>query len=413
MEANLFVAIDAYDCWTLMIRAYKYRFYPSQKQIALLDNTLDLCRRLYNAALQQRIYAHRSGKLVHYANQQNELLAFKREVEEYRVIHSLVLQDVLHRLDKSFKAFFERVKRKRRGEKIKAGFPRFKPRSRFNSLTYTQSGFRLLASGHIYLSKIGELRVFRHREPKGNVKTITVKRDRVGDWFVVVTTEMQDIQPRKVNTTIGIDLGLKNLVTASSGESVDPPRFLRRTENRIKRAQRNLSRRVKGSHNREKARIKLSKLHRKVDRQRDDFLHKTSAWLVRKADLLVFENLNINGIVQNHALAKSICDTSWGKLVQYASYKAENAGKMVELVDPRGTTQRCSACGMVVRKSLSDRVHQCPTCGLLLDRDLNAARNILDRRTVGWGTAESTPAETMPLLHEGASLVKESGSPRL
>lgn len=384
-----------------MIRAYKYRFYPNQKQSELLENTLGLCRRLYNAALQQRIYAHRNGKTLHYTNQQNELPTLKRGMEAYQSVHSLVLQDTLHRLDRAFKAFFNRANRKRREEKIKAGFPRFKSRRRFNSFTYTQSGSKLLANGHIYLSKIGRLRVFRHREPRGKVKTITVKRDRVGDWFVVVVTEMPDIHPRKVNTAIGIDLGLKNLVTVSSGETVDPPRLLRRSENRIKRAQRNLSRRMKGSRNREKARIRLAKLHRKVSRQRDDFLHKTSAWLVRMADLLVFENLNITEMVKNHALAKSIGDASWGKLVQYTSYKAANAGKMVELVDPRGTTQKCSRCGTTVRKSLSERVHQCPTCGLLLDRDLNAARNILNRRTVGWGTAESTPVEIVPIPPSG------------
>ena len=379
-----------------MIRAYKYRFYPNGKQIELLENTLDLCSQLYNSALQQRIYAYRNGKALHYTNQQNELPALKRAMKEYCGIHSLVLQDVLRRLDKAFKAFFGRVKRKNRGEKVKAGFPRFKSQGRFDSFTYPQLGFKLFANGHIYLSKIGELRVFKHREPKGQVKTITVKRDRVGDWFVVITTEMPDAQPQKVNTAIGIDLGLKNVVALSSGESVASPKLLRRVENKIKRAERKLSRRVKGSHNREKARIKLAKLHRQVSRQRDDFLHKTSAWLVRKADLLVFENLNISGMVQNHALAKSIHDASWGKLVQYVSYKAEEAGKRVELVDPKGTTQKCSRCGMVVKKSLSERVHQCPTCGLLLDRDLNAAVNISNLRTVGRGTPEATPVEIAP-----------------
>jgi putative transposase len=319
----------------------------------------------------------------------------------------------LHRVDKAFKAFFERVKRKRKGENVKAGFPRFKSRQRFNSFTYTQSGFELLSNGHIWLSKIGELRVFRHREPIGKIKTVTVKRDKVGDWFLTVTTETPDVQPRKIDAVIGVDLGLKDFVTLSSGETISPPKLLQFTENRIKRAQRVLSRRVKGSRNREKARIRLAKLHRKVGRQRDDFLHKTSLWLVRKADLLVFEDLKVANMMKNHALAKSIGDASWSKLVQYASYKAESAGKRVELVDPRGTTQICSACGASVRKSLSERVHQCSTCGLLLGRDLNAAVNILNR-SVARGTRELTPVEIAPTPSAmTASAVEEAGSPRL
>lgn len=393
-----------------MIRAYRYRFYPNEKQIALLGNTLGLCRQLYNAALEQRIYAHNVGKSVACRDQQDELLSLKVAMPEYRAVHSQVLQDVNRRLDKAFANFFRRVERKRMGERIKVGFPRFKPARRFNSFTYPQSGFKLLENGHIWLSKIGELRVFRHREPKGKMKTITVKRDRVGDWFVVVMTEMPDVAPRVVKTAMGVDLGLKNLATLSSGESIEPSRLLRRAENRIRRAQRVLSRRVKGSHNHLKARIKLAKLHRKVERQRDDFLHKTSTWLVQRADLVVFEDLNVSGMMQNHSLAKSIGDASWGKLVQYASYKAENAGKRVELVDPRRTTQRCSGCGTAVRKSLSERVHRCPTCGLLLDRDLNAAINILHK--VGRGTPELTPVETAPTPF-GASVVVEAGSPRL
>lgn len=395
-----------------MIRAYKYRFYPNQTQEEILNNTLDLCRKLYNAALQQRIYAHRAGKSIRCKDQQKELPAVERGMPEYRAVYAQVLQNVARRLDRTFNAFFGRVKRKRRGENIKAGFPRFKSKQRFNSFTYPQQrGFKLLPNGHIYLPKIGELRVFKHRELKGKVKTVTVKRDRIGDWFVVVMSEQSDVQPRRMNTAIGIDLGLKNLVTTSLGESVASPQLLRRSENKIKRAQRILSRRVKGSHNREKARVRLAKRYRKISRQRDDFLHKTSLWLVRKADLLVFEDLNVAGMVRDHALSKSIRDASWSRLVQYVSYKAENAGKMVELVDPRGTTTKCSGCGAVVRKSLSERVHWCPNCGLLLDRDLNAAVNILDK-SVGGGTAEVTPVEIAPLPTR-ACVVDDAGSSRL
>ena len=348
-----------------------------------------------------------------YRDQQDGSPALKDGMSEYRTVHSQILQDVLRRLDKAFEAFFVRVVRKREGRRIKAGFPRFKPASRYNSFTYAQSGFRLLENGHIWLSKIGELRVFRHREPKGRIKTLQVKRDNVGDWFVIVTTQSPDVRAGVQETRIGIDCGLKSLVVLSSGEFIDPPKSLRKSERRIKLLQRRLSRKVKGSNNRAKARLKLAKLHRKVFRQRDDFLHKTSTWLVKKGDVLVFEDLHIKNMLRNHHLAKSIGDASWGKLVRYASYKASSAGGRVELVDPRGTTQMCSGCGTVVKKSLSKRIHLCPKCGLLLDRDLNAARNILNK--AGRGTPKLMPVETGPPPSHStglASPIVESGSQR-
>lgn len=391
-----------------MMRGYKYRFYPNKKQVEILNTTLDLCRKLYNAALQQRIWAHRAGKVVHYLTQQNELPKLKKEMTEYQSVYSQVLVDAIRRLDLTYKDFFKRIKRRRKGENIKAGFPRFKPKQRYNSFTYTQLGFKLLKNGHIHLSKIGELRVFRHREPVGKVKTVTVKRDKVGDWFITVNTEIPDVALKPVKTAIGIDLGLNDLVTLSSGETIAAPKFLRNTGNRLNRAYRVFSRRVKGSRNREKARIRLAKLHRKINQQRDDFLHKTSLWLVKKADLLVFEDLKVASMIKNHKVAKSISDASWSQLIQYVSYKASSAGKRLELVDPRGTTQTCSRCGTTVRKSLRERIHECPNCGLLLSRDFNAAINILNRSVAG-GTRERAPVEIVPTPVR-VSTVIEAGS---
>ncbi len=228
-----------------------------------------------------------------------------------------------------------------------------------------------------------------------------------------MTTEVPDVTTRVPGTKIGIDCGLENLIVLNSGESIEAPKFLRKSEHKIRVLQRRLCRKVKRSRNRTKTRLKLAKIHRKVSRQRDDFLHKTSAWLVRKADLLVFEDLQITNMIRNRHLAKSIGDASWGKLVRYTSHKASSAGGRVELVDPRGTTQKCSGCGMVVKKSLSERVHRCTDCGLFLDRDLNAARNILNK--VGRGTPELTPVEIGPPPSQPAglaSLVAEAGSRR-
>ena len=335
----------------------------------------------------------------------------KKAFPQYRKINSQVLQDVLRRLDKTFGNFFERVKRKHQGERVKAGYPRFKPAWRYNSFTYPQSGFEILSNGHINLSKIGRLRVFMHRKISGKVKTLTIKRDRVGDWFAIITAELPDPKPKgEIRTALSVDVGLKNLVTMSSGEHVRPPVYFKKSEKRLAHMQRELSAKKLGSKNRAKARVKLARVHRRIERQRTDFLHKLSRVLVDRTDLLVFEDIQIQNMVKNHHLSKSINDTSWNKLIQFSSYKASSAGKRVELIDPRGTTQRCSKCGNVLKKSLSDRIHRCPTCGLLLDRDLNSKFNLLEQ--IGRGTPKFTPVEMRPLLVR-ASRIKEAGSPRL
>lgn len=395
-----------------MIRAYSFRFYPSSKQSERLEETLELCRLLYNAALEQRRYARNFGQPISCHTQQNQLPELKVSLKEFKHVYSQVLQNVLRRVDFAFKNFFDRCSRKNRGERIQAGYPRFKPPWRYNSFTYPQDGFKILPSGHILLSKIGKLRVFMHRKISGEIKTLTLKRDRIGDWFVVITARLAGVSSIQPMSALGVDIGLKNLVTLSSGEQVEAPKFFRESEPKLRRAQKAFSRKLPGSNNGKKARLKLGKIHRKIGRQRDDFLHKLSRNLVRKADLLIFENLHILNLVKNKKLAKSIHDASWGMLIRYASYKASSAGKKVEQIDPRGTTQRCSGCGSSVKKSLSDRVHRCPTCGLILDRDLNAALNILD---VGRGTPELKPAETRPPppASRGEHRAEEVGSPRL
>jgi putative transposase len=385
-------------------RAYVYRFYPSKKkQEEALNRTLRLCCNLYNAALEERIWAHRSGVNLRYTTQANELPVLKESLPEYREIHSQVLQDVLRRLDRAFEAFFRRVKQK----KGKAGFPRFKPKQRYRSFTYPQSGFELLPDGHIQLSRIGALRVFMHRKPAGKVKTLTLKRDRVGDWFVILVAELPDPAPRaQVVNPVGVDLGLEKLATLSTGECVEPPKYLRKAEKRLARAQRTLSRRRKGSGNRAKARLRVAKIHRKIERQRDDFVHKVSHTLAKRFDLIAFEDLNVEGMVRNNHFSKSMSDASWTKLVRYTSYKALSAGGRVVLVDPRGTSQVCFRCGVVVSKPLSARVHKCSNCGFRVDRDLNASLNIL-RKAVPAGGGEFTPVEMSPLplpYEEGQAL---------
>ena len=392
-----------------MIRAYKYRFYPSNGQEILLDQNLRLCCSLYNAALEQRRYAHKAGRPINYRIQQDQLPELKRGMPEYAKVHSQVLQDVLRRIDRAFTSFYERVRRRRRGESAKPGYPRFKPEWRYNSITYSQAESYNIINGHVLLPKIGKLRVFMHREPVGLVKTMTVKRDHVGDWYIVLTTELPDVLRKTPTLAIGIDVGLTKLVQVSNGEFVECRKFSK-SEKKMKRTQRQLARKVKGSLNRQKSRLKLAKIHRKIQRQREYFLHKVSKQLVSKADLLVFEDLQIQNLMANHRLAKSIGNASWRKLYQYVSYKASSAGKTATRVDPRGTTCDC-ACGAKVKLLLSERTFHCTKCGLTTDRDLHGSFGTL--RKVGWEAAEQTPVEMRPLLVEKpASLVKEAGSPR-
>ena len=259
----------------------------------------------------------------------------------------------------------------------------------------------------------------------GEIKTLSVKRDKVGDWFMTITVDMQkgysaDVRAGNIDrpcpdftSSIGIDLGLKALITTSDGVQVDPPKLLRESEKKLKRAQKELSRKMKGSGNRTKARKKVAKIHRKIERQRDDFSHKLSNALVKEHDLMVFEDLNIAGMVKNHHLAKSIADASWIRIVQYTTYKAESAGAVVVLINPEYTSQECSRCGNIKEDlELSDRIYHCNACGLTMDRDENAAINIRNRgiAKVGRGTPEVTPVE-IGALPERATPVAEAGSP--
>jgi putative transposase len=369
-----------------MRRAYRFRLYPKRWQVQRFERDLSLCRRLYNAGLEHRITAYRNGQSVTYLQQANELPAIKRELPEYATVHSQVLQQTLQRLDKAYKNFFRRVAEKRGGKNVKAGFPRFKPSDRFNSLTYPQSGFRLLPDGHLQLSRLGEVRMFMHREPKGKVKTLNVKRDGCGDWYAVLVAERPNPPVKKGRKLVGTDLNINDLIVLSTGEKTPAPHFYQKAEKKLKKRNRHLSKTELGSHRHEKARLKLAKIHRLVERRRTDFHHKLSRGLVEND--LKFENLNIAGLVCNHHLSKSILDAAWGRLIGFVVYKAEEAGGQAEPVDPRGSSQECSRCHAHVKIGSGEQVFRCPYCGLVLDRHVNAARVI-----VGRGTAELRPGK--------------------
>ncbi len=380
-----------------MKTAYKFRMYPNRDQEAQLELTLDTCRRLYNTALADRKNSYElEGVRRSYEDQAAMLVAEKKD-GNFKDVFSQVLQDVLRRLDKSFKAFFRRVKT---GEN--PGYPRFKGEGWYKSFTYPQVGFKLDGS-KLTLSKIGSIRVFKHREVEGKIKTCTIKKDLLGHWYAVLVAEIEDMPAIEPQIAVGVDVGLKSLITTSTGESVQYPRYYVQLEEKLAAAQRSLSRKRKGSANRLKAKAKVAKISKRIQNLRDEFLNQVSRKLVDSADLIVFENLNINGMLKNHHLAKHIQDHAWGKLIQFTQSKAAKAGKVVELVDARYTSQKCSQCGIMVPKTLAERIHACPNCGLEMDRDLNASLNI---RTLGLrGRAYRDTADNQP--------VSEVGSPGL
>jgi len=347
--------------------------YPNRQQEIQLDLTLDTCRYLYNLALADRKNAYEHEGISRSYFDQAAMLTVERKNGNFKGVFSQVLQDVLRRLDKSFKAFFRRVKS---GEK--PGYPRFKGEGWYKSFTYPQTGFKIEGS-KLTLSKIGSIRIFKHREVVGKVKTCTIKKDNLGHWFAILVAETEDVSQIDPQTAVGVDLGLQNFATLSTGEVIQYPRYYVQAEKKLATAQRSLSRKKKGSKNRQKAKLKVAKLHQKIQHQRDEFLHQASRKIVDTADLIVFENLNIQGMMKNHHIAKHIQDHAWGKLIRFTQSKAAKAGKVVELVDARYTSQVCSRCGLMVPKTLADRTHICPNCGLKMDRDLNASLNIRTR----------------------------------
>jgi putative transposase len=371
-----------------MRKAYKYRLYPTKEQKATLEHTLNTCKILYNNALAERKEAWEKEKRnVTCSQQRKQLSELKKTNPFLPKVHAHVLQDMLIRLDRTFQAFFRRVKN---GEK--PGYPRFKSIHRYHSFTFFEYGNGAKITGRkLMLSKVGVVSIKLHRTIEGKIKTCTIRKD-VDRWYACFSVELPDAPKQKVKSVVGVDVGLESIVTLSTGEKVGPPKFLKRSENRLVREQRRLSRKAKGSKNRAKQRLKVARLHRKVREQRLDFMHKLSRDLVERFDLIVFEDLRIRNMLKNHYLAKSISDAAWYLLQGLTVYKAGWAGKHTAFAMPNGTSQECCVCGAVMNLTLADRTFRCTSCGNVRDRDHNAAINIFKR--VGRGTPEFTPVES-------------------
>ena len=351
-----------------------YQLQPTPQQERALEDVLWRCRTLSNTALEQRITAwQRCHVSVSRYQQEAELKAIRAELPEYAAMHSHVLQDVLARLDKTYQAFFRRVKA---GQT--PGFPRFKGRDRFHSFAVKEYGNGArLDHGVLVLSKIGRIAVRWSRPLAGTPKTVTVSREADG-WYVAISCADVPVQPLPLTgEATGIDLGLERFATLANGSQIANPRIFRVAEMALKRAQRRVARRKRGSHRRTKAVTLLAKAHQTVRRTRADFHHKTALTLVRQYDTIYHEDLQTANLVRNHHRAKAIADAGWSAFLGILSFKAAEAGKTVVAVPPADTAQACSGCGVLVQKALSVRWHACPECGTSLHRDHNAALNIV------------------------------------
>jgi len=317
-----------------MKRTYKFRLYPTASQQATFIQWLTSCRLLYNTALAERKEAWETQKRsVTYGEQASQLKDAKKA--------NPLLQTV--------------------------GFV----------LNYHKKKLRL--------SKIGCITIKLHRPipAEGEIKTCTITRD-VDHWYACFSVALPNPNPesqRDIQRAVGVDVGLKSFLTLNNGDTIDNPRWLRHSEQKLAKEQRRKDRKVKDSHNRHKQNMKVAQVHRKIRNQRKDFHHKLSRKLVDSYDLIVYEQLTITNMVKNHHLAKSISDAGWGQLMRFTEYKAEEAGTLVEYVSAYHTTQLCSRCGKLVPKTLATRIHSCPYCGLMLARDHNSAITVLHRST--------------------------------
>lgn len=368
-------------------KTFRYRLYPTPAQHRKMTQTLRECRGLYNQLLAERRDAYKqAGKSPSLYSQHSSYPKLKEANPVLREVHSQVLQNVAVRIDLAFKAFFRRCKA---GEQ--PGYPRFRGPNRYDSFTYPQSGFKIDGK-RIFLSKIGHIKAVIHRPPEGVVKTATVRKTPTGKWFICFSCEIEPNPLPESAEAVGVDVGLKDIIATSDGEGVAAPKFFRKEERELARCNRRLSEAPKGSRERAKRRKVVAKVHERIKNKRSNFAHQESRRLVDRYGFIAVEDLSVNRLNKNHRLAKSIMDAAWTNLTDKLVYKAEWAGRRVVKVNPAYTTQDCSKCGDRQLMPLHKRMYDCPGCGLSLNRDTNAAKNIL---RIGLDSQQVEPAKSL------------------
>jgi len=364
----------AHVYYTIMPHVFRYRLKPTKSQVAILNRQLDLCRWIYNETLALRKNAWEDEqKHIGYYESKRYIAIWKQDKPELKEVHSHVLQDVSMRVDLALQAFFRRV---RNGEE--PGFPRFKGRGWYDSLTYFETGFKLKRNV-LWLSKIGDIKVWLHRPIEGTMKRLTIRRSATNKWYVSFLCE--DVPKYAISDSekaVGIDVGISNFAVLSDGVFIENQRYLAACEDKLAIAQSKKDKLPHRSPERKKAAKIVSHIYERLGNLRDNFAHQLSHKIVNDYGIICLENIDIKDLIEKKPyMAKAVLDASWNRFRTYVTYKAASAGRKVVLVNPAYTSQMCSGCGSIVKKDLSERVHNCPRCGLVMDRDLNASKNIL------------------------------------
>lgn len=368
----------------IITKTFQYKIRATKKFIAAAEKALEDSRFVYNCALEQRILRYQQGKPIGYLEQCRDLTE-ARTLDDIGSCHRKFQQEALQRLDRAFQRFFRRVK-----DGGNPGYPRFKPKLRYSTFGHEidQRLSSPLNDDRLTIPGIGKIRIRLSRPVEGSIREFRIMRCADG-WHALLVCSLEKPGTLPLtNKSVGIDLGLNHFAALSNGELIDKPKHLRAAARALRRSQQAFSRKNKLSQNRVKARIRLSRKHLDVANSRKDFHHKTAFDIVKRFDSISVEDLKINGLLKNHRLADSISDSGWGHFLSILSYKAENAGRLFVKVNPKYTSQACSSCGNRQQMPLATRIYQCLSCGLILDRDVNAAINIR------LGKPKFTPAES-------------------
>lgn len=361
-----------------MLKAYKYRLYPNKEQKEQISKTFGCCRFVYNQMLAKRIddykQENKSMSKIDMNNYCNRVM--KKEFEWLKEVDKFALTNSIYNLDEAYRNFFRRVKQ---GQGV--GFPKFKSKKNRRNSYKTNGNIKVdFTNNKIQLPKLKWIKAKVHREFVGKIKSATISHTPSGKYFVSILVDTENVQLPKLETKVGIDLGLKDFAITSDGEVFDNPKWLRKQEQKLKKAQRNLSRKKKGSKNREKARIKVAKIHEKITNQRKDYLHKISSYITNENQVVVIEDLKVSNMMRNHKLAKAIGEVSWYEFRTMLEYKCEWKGRQL-IIAPTyyASSQLCSICGYKNSDVKNPAVRNwiCPECGTNHDRDINAGINLL------------------------------------
>jgi len=374
-------------------KTFKYNIRANKQTIQNMERVLELCRVLYNLCLEQRILLYRQyKKQIYYYDQLKQITELKVVYPEFRDIPSQAAQNVARRLDRAFVAFF----RRRESKQSRAGFPRFKGRGRVNSLTFPNRCGWNIQNDALFINNIGRFRLRQHRYVEGVIKTLTIKKSLTGKWYAYFSCDHVPLKLLSTtNKSVGVDVGCESFLTSSDGKRINNPRFLKKSQNKLAKMQRLMARKHKGSNNRAKARLLVAKTYEKISNQRRDFHFKAANLLVKENDTICIEKMN--SWTSSRSMNKSMRDVAWFDFFSKLHFKAEEAGREVIEVPAAGTSQLCSRCGARAPKNLSVRVHDCPNCGLVIDRDWNSAINILK---LGQGLPQVTPMERLRIALE-------------